>query len=241
MTRPRDPLGYRLRFAALAAVVRPTLNLFMSKGWAGAEHLPRNGGIICANHMTEIDFLVIGHYLYAHGILSHFVAKDALFKTPVVGSLMRQLGHIPVNRRSAGQGWLAPARRIIERGGVVVVYPEGTLTRDPDLWPMRGRLGSARLSLETQAPTVPLGHWGAHHVLPRYARKPDLFPRKHVEIAAGPPVDLTDLTGHSLDRETLETATSRTIAAITAIVARLRNETPPAVPFDPGVREGRGL
>ena len=68
----------------------------------------------------------------------------------------------------------------VRDGECVVVYPEGTLTRDPDLWPMTGKSGAARIALETGCPVIPVGQWGAHELLPPYSKKPDLFPRKQI-------------------------------------------------------------
>ena len=80
-------------------------------------------------------------------------------------------------------------------GECVVVYPEGTITRDPDLWPMAGKSGAARIALATGCPVIPIGQWGAQDLLAPYAKKPDLFPRKPVTMKVGDPVDLSDLVG----------------------------------------------
>ena len=66
---------------------------------------------------------------------------------------------------------------------MVVVYPEGTLTRDPDLWPMRGKTGAVRIALEHDIPIIPAAHWGTQALLPRYGKKLSLFPRKTIDVA----------------------------------------------------------
>ena len=81
----------------------------------------------------------------------------------------------------------------VQAGKCVVVYPEGTITRDPDLWPMVGKSGAARIALATGAPVVPIGQWGAQQLLAPYAKRPDLFPRKLITMKVGDPVDLSDL------------------------------------------------
>ena len=78
-----------------------------------------------------------------------------------------------------------------------MVYPEGTITRDPDLWPMTGKSGAARIALATGCPVIPVGQWGAHQLLAPYSKKPDLFPRKKIIVLAGDPVDLSDLLDRS--------------------------------------------
>ena len=83
----------------------------------------------------------------------------------------------------------------------MIVYPEGTATRDPDLWPMVGKTGAARLALTTGAPVIPVAHWGAQDILPYGTSKPHLFPRKTVRMVAGPPVDLSAYAGPAAGRE----------------------------------------
>jgi 1-acyl-sn-glycerol-3-phosphate acyltransferase len=114
-----------------------------------------------------------------------------------------------------------------------VVYPEATITRDPGLWPMVGKTGAARIALATGAPVIPVAQWGAHRFLPPYAHRPVLRPRATVHARAGAPVDLSDLQGTTPTPETLDTATERIMAAITAQLEIIRGERAPAERFDP--------
>ena len=118
-------------------------------------------------------------------------------------------------------------------GACVIVYPEGTASRDPDLWPMVGKTGAARLALTTSAPVIPIAHWGAQDVLPYGSKRPHLFPRKTVTMVAGPPVDLSAHAGQRLSASTLRAATAAIMADITALLAKIRQEVPPAAPWDP--------
>jgi 1-acyl-sn-glycerol-3-phosphate acyltransferase len=115
----------------------------------------------------------------------------------------------------------------------VVVYPEGSLTRDPDLWPMRGKTGAVRMALEAGVPLIPAAHWGTQLVMPRYAKKISVFPRKTILVKIGDPVDLSAFEGRGLDPATLNEATAVLMAAITALLADLRGEPAPAEPWDP--------
>jgi 1-acyl-sn-glycerol-3-phosphate acyltransferase len=232
----------RAVFAVLAAVLRPVMNTLMSKRWQGAEKLPRGTGfIVCPNHMTEIDPVVIGHFLYNQGVMPHFLAKAALFRVPVLGAALRATGQVPVERTTAGANRsLAVAREVTAAGGGIIIYPEGTLTRDPDLWPMKGRTGAARLALETGAPVVPIAHWGAHEVFPRYARRLYLLPRKTSRLLVGEPVDLGDLRGRPVTRDVLAEATDRILDALTGLLAELRGEKPPAQRWDPAAHRQSG-
>jgi len=229
-----ESLGSRLTWGIVAGVARPLLNLLIGKRHEGFEKLPRGGFIACPNHVTEFDPLVVGHALFNHGAMPRFMAKESLFRIPVVGAVLRATGQVPVERSSAGANRsLAAARTLLESGGAIIVYPEGTLTRDPDLWPMRGRTGAARLALQTGAPVVPIAHWGAQELFPRYAKGLKPFPRKHVRVVVGEPVDLSDLAGGPMTRTVLEEATNRIMAALTAQLAAIRGEEPPAALWDP--------
>ena len=86
---------------------------------------------------------------------------------------------------------------------MVVVYPEGSLTREPDLWPMRGKTGAVRIALERDIPIIPAAHWGTQALLARYGKKLSLFPRKTIDVAIGEPLDLSAYRGKPLDQATL--------------------------------------
>ncbi len=214
------------------------MNLLMGKQWSGTDKLPRDTGfIVCPNHITEIDPLVIAHFLYNNKVMPHFLAKASLFSVPFVGAILRATGQIPVERTSAGANKsLEAAREAVANGGGIIIYPEGTLTRDPDMWPMKGRTGAARLALQTGSPVVPIAHWGAHEVFPRYARRLYLFPRKTSRVVVGDPVDLSEFSGLPITRTTLDAATEKILAAITELVAGLRGEPAPTQRWDPAAR-----
>jgi 1-acyl-sn-glycerol-3-phosphate acyltransferase len=229
------PLRTRLAIGVLGAIVRPTLNVLLRREWTGIDLLPKGPCIVCPNHLTEVDPFVIGHLLYSNGRIPRFLAKESLFRIPVLGRGLHWAGQIPVDRRGlAGMESLAMARRILREGGTIVIYPEGTLTHDPALWPMRARTGAARLALETRVPLVPMAHWGAQELVsPTRHFRP--FPRKTVRVTIGAPVDLTELPG-TTDRQTLENATARIQRAITDLLATLRQEPPPERLHDPSPR-----
>lgn len=221
-------------FAVLAGIVRPAMNALMGKTWKGFETLPEGGFILCVNHTTKIDPLVVGHAVYSHGRLPRWLAKESLFNIPVLGWALKNTGQVPVARKSSTAGdSLHAAREVLDAGGVIVIYPEGTLTRDPNLWPMKGHSGAARLALQTGAPVVPMAHWGDQELLPRYGKTLSLFPRKHVVVSVGPIVDLDDLRDGPRTRSVLQEATDRIMGRITGLQAELRGETPPSSFWDP--------
>ncbi|WP_250444542.1 lysophospholipid acyltransferase family protein [Actinotalea sp. C106] len=213
----------------VARVVRPLLFAVTRREWRGGEHLRQPGGFIAAsNHMTNIDPLTFAHFLYDQGLAPKILAKSSLFSVPVLGTVLRATGQIPVYRDSAAAGRsLGAAVEAIEAGECVAVFPEGTLTREPALWPMSGKTGVARLALTTRAPVVPIAQWGAQSLLGRYSKIFRPVPRKLVTVVAGPPVDLSDLYGRPQDSQVLREATERVMAAITALLEEIRGEEAP--------------
>ncbi|MCA5893652.1 1-acyl-sn-glycerol-3-phosphate acyltransferase [Isoptericola sp. NEAU-Y5] len=231
IARP-DSRAYR----AVAVVVRNLMFALVRYDWdRGEENLPRDGGFIAAaNHVTEFDALTLAHYMFDKGYEPRILAKRGLFTTPLVGWALRATRMIPVDRGTAAAARsLEAAGEQLGDGACVTILPEGTLTRDPDLWPMEGKTGLARMALASKLPVVPVAQWGAHEFLPRYGRVPRLFGRKKtVTIVAGPPVDLSDLYDRPVDSQVLRQVTDRVMDAITAQLAEIRQETPPAARFD---------
>jgi 1-acyl-sn-glycerol-3-phosphate acyltransferase len=227
--------GGRVIFAVVSllhAVVAPLTR----RDWRDQHKIPARGGaVLVVNHISNVDPLAVGQFVAFSGRWPRFLAKDSLFRIPVVGAVIRACGQIPVRRgTAAASDALAAAVEAVEGGRAVVVYAEGTITLDPDLWPMRGRTGAARIALSTRAPVVPIGQWGAQDVM--YGKRihlPHLLPRKTFRLVAGDPVPLDDLRGQPLTTAVLAEATDRIMAAVTALVAELRGEQPPAHPFDP--------
>ena len=117
------------------------------------------------------------------------------------------------------------------------VYPEGTLTRDPDMWPMVAKTGCARLALLTNTPVIPIAQWGSQLVVPNYTKKLSLFPRKTIIIRAGKPVDLSKWYGKSDDPQALIEATAAIMRAITDLLEEIRGQKRPQVIFDPHTSE----
>ncbi len=234
-----DSRAYR----ALAAVVRPILFALSRRRWSGGEQIPQTGGcIVVANHATYLDALTFAHFVYDNGRAPRILAKSSLFKIPVLGAILRATGMIPVYRNSSGASKaIDEAVVAIAAGLCVAIFPEGTLTREPDLWPMAGRTGVARLALATRAPVVPIAQWGAQGILARYGKLLKPFPRKTVTVHAGPPVDLSDLYGRPHDTAVLREATERVMAAITALLEEIRAASAPAERFDTRKSGGSAL
>lgn len=223
----------RFTFGFAASFVRPTMALMLKRTWVGLGSI-KPGSIIVSNHISELDPLIVAEALYAHKLLPRFLAKSSLFKIPVVGRILKATGQIPVERGGPGAKLsLEAAAEVIGRGGVIIIYPEGTLTKDPDKWPMEARTGAARLALKTNAPIVPVVHWGDQELLGGKPRRLRLFPRKATVVMAGSEIEMGDLREGPMTRSVLDEATSRIMKHMMYLVADLRGEEPPEVPWSP--------
>lgn len=231
--KPRK-IGFWYRLAAVLA--KPPLILLFKRDWRGMEHIPADGGFITVvNHNSYLDPLSYAHYQYNTGRVPRFLAKVALFKGGFVGAVMRGTGQIPVYRESTDAiGAFRAAVEAINKGECVAFYPEGTLTRDPDQWPMAGKTGAARVALLTRAPVVPVAQWGANLAMPPYAKekKLRLFPRKTLTVQAGPPVDLSRFYGLDPTAEVLREVTDVMMDAVAEQLAGIRGEPVPAERYD---------
>ncbi len=233
----RPSRAARAGYVIPAAIVRPALRGLVRQVWEGTENLPETGAILAVNHISELDPLSVAHMVYNQGLLPTFLAKAELWKVPVLKQVLEATRMIPVERTRDGGRSLDAARDAVATGRAIIVYPEGTVTRDPQGWPMAARSGAVRLALQTGAPLIPVGQWGIQELLPYGGRAPRPFPRKTARIRIGAPVDLDDLRGAPMTASGLRAGTERMMDAITAIVADLRGEPAPAGRWDP--RTGR--
>jgi len=232
-------LGVWYRFAV--CLLRPGMLAFTKRDWRGAENLraavlpdgTQEPIVVCPNHISWFDPLQSAHFLYDNGRPPRFLGKESVFRVPVAGRIIAGAGQIPVYRETSdAASSVRAAIAAVEQGECVVVYPEGTISRDPDLWPMTGKTGAARIALTTGAPVVPLAQWGAQDVIGPYRNEFRILPRKTMHVVAGAPVDLDDLRERTMDAATLREATERIVAAITSLLEGIRGETAPLDRFD---------
>jgi 1-acyl-sn-glycerol-3-phosphate acyltransferase len=196
--------------------------------------LRRGPLILAANHISPADPAVMMAACRAAGIAPRIMATGGVFRTPVLGTLMRASGQIRVDRRSATVARaLDDAVAALREDSIVLIYPEGRIGLDPGLWPERGKTGAARLALATGTPVVPVAQWGGHELMPyeaagvgAYARalRHDLRHRPVVRVAFGVPVDLSGLAADAPGDA--QRATDRIVDAITATLAPLRPDEP---------------
>ena len=231
MTRRRIGFWYRLAALLLRRpLLRPT-----KRDWSGTEHLPRQGGCVAVtNHVSHFDPLAFAHFLYDNGRLPRFLGKEAIFRVPVVGTILRGAGQIPVYRESAdATKAYAAAVDAVRRGECVVIYPEATITRDPGLWPMTGKTGAARVALVTGAPVIPVAQWGPQDVLAPVRQAVRLLPAQDDAPARGTTGRPLGVRGPPDGRRDPRLVTEKIMTAITVLLEEIRGESAPAVRFDP--------
>lgn len=210
--------------------------------YRGRAHLQTDGGVIlAANHIANLDPVLLARFVLELGRIPRFLAKAELFETPVLRDLLRGARQIPVYRERANAAdALRDAIAAVRDGELVVIYPEGTFTTDPQCWPMLARTGVARLALAADAPVVPVAQWGAQAVFGPGLR---MRPRRLYSVLAGPPLDVAAYRGGGpATPQTLQTVTASVMGRIRDQLAELRGEAPPPRVWDPkrGARTSDG-
>ena len=229
------PLGTNKTFKYAAAILIPILKILTKREWRGAENLPKSGPVIViSNHLSYVDALVFAHFLYGNGRAVRYLGKDSVFKIPILGKIITSSGQIPVARESdKASHALDSALGLLQVGHCVGIYPEGTLTRDPKLWPMVAKTGIARLAIMSKAPVIPIAQWGDQNLLAPYSKKFVLWRRTKIRYLAGPALDFSKWYGKEEDQAALVEATAYAMAGITKLLEEIRGELVPDEIFDP--------
>lgn len=220
--------------------LRPLVAALTRPRWEGTENIPEAGAVIaCGNHLSALDPLAYGHLLQASGVAPRFLAKESLFRVPGLGALLRAARQIPVLRgTSRSADALAAAKDALGRGELLMIFPEGTYTRDPALWPMQARLGAARLALSTGAPLLPIASWGGRGLWPVGSPLPRPAPGRRVRMLVGAPYTVAAAAGES-EHEAALRITEDLMGRIAALLGQLRGLEPPTALHDPRTDEHR--
>jgi 1-acyl-sn-glycerol-3-phosphate acyltransferase len=219
--RPIEPW---LQFAK--GVLIPPLWTWFRWRFEGFEHIPAEGpALVACNHISYFDPLAQAYFLVKAGRRPRFLAKIELFRNPISGPVLRGARQIPVRR---GTGEHAPVEfgaNALRAGEVVVVYPESTVTSNPDLSPMRGKSGIARLTLATGVPVIPLAVWGSAPVWQRDGRRSLRYGRP-IWVKAGPPLDFSAHEDQRDDPKTIRQVTDEVMSQLSLLVDDLRARYP---------------
>ncbi len=228
----RRPVSPALWFCVL--VVYPVTVLLFRLRYRHAARIPATGPVLLVvNHVSVLDPLAAARLVWDAGRAPHFLAKDAVFRGPA-GTILRAAGQIPVSRGSSTASTsVSAAREALEAGHLVVIYPEGTVTRDPDWWPMEALTGVARMALTTDAVVLPVAQWGPQRVHDYHARAWHPRLRAPAEFLVGEPVDLSAhrarvRAGVPVTNELLREVTDLIMTRVRDQLAELRGEQPPA-------------
>jgi 1-acyl-sn-glycerol-3-phosphate acyltransferase len=206
------------------AIVIPWAHLWFRWHIEGLSNIPQEGGAIVAfNHVAYVDPLCIGYVVERARRRPRFLAKAELFQDRRIAWILRGCGQVEVKRgtRSAPIA-LDRALEALEMGEVVVIFPEGTVTTDPDLHPGPVKTGISRLALKSGVPVIPCAIWGTANIWPKgYGH--NWRPRQDVVVRIGHPMNITgDFSSPAAWQEAGKTI----MAEISRLVAGLRPLVP---------------
>ena len=210
-------------------VIGTALMLFKAMGWVptvrGAEYVPATGpAVIATNHVGYLDFTFVGYGVREKGRLLRFLAKKEIFDHPVAGPLMRGMKHVPVDRFGAPQEAFRHAIDALQRGEMIGMFPEATISRS--FVPAPGKSGAARMAMAASAPLIPSAVWGSQRILTK--GRPKNFQRNvAITVDFGAPID------YAPDDDPAD-VTKRLMGSIEQLVDRASREYPqqPAGPDD---------
>lgn len=234
LRRPGHGEKLGLVWWVVIAVLYLPASLLVRTRYRNLDRLPQHGGaIIVTNHVSHVDPLLVAKMVIDGARRPRFLAKDTIFDVFAVGTAMTRMGHIPVKRGTpdARQSFVA-AVDALNRGALIVLHPEGTVTRDPDGWPMTGKTGAARLALlASEVSVIPVAQWGVQNQIDLYRRKVRLFPRPSHLLSVGDPIDLSAYYGRPTDAAMLREVTDVIMRRLRTDVAELRGVPAPAGPL----------
>jgi len=206
--------------------LRPSIAFWFNWRFEGMEHIPREGPVLVAcNHISYFDPLAHAYMMVKAGRHARFLAKRELYGNWFLRRVLEGAHQIPVDRGSGSMAPVASAVKALRAGEAVIVYPEGTVTRNPDSTPMQGRTGIARLTLSSQVPVIPIAVWGSQHVWQRDGARSIKFGRP-IWVKAGPATDFSVFVGQQEDPAVLRQVTDTIMDELTRLVVDLRSRYP---------------
>jgi 1-acyl-sn-glycerol-3-phosphate acyltransferase len=210
-------MGERVYTTVIGAAVGMLKGMKWSVTVIGGENIPASGpAVLASNHVGYLDFVFSGYAARERGRRVRFLAKKEIFDKRGVGWLMRQMGHVPVDRDGAAKDSLTAAKDEIARGQIIGMFPEATIS--PSFVPRRGKTGTVRLAQETGAPLIPVAIWGTQRILTKW--RPKHFRRRiPVVVNVGAPMKASP-------KEDAQETTDRLMASITELLGEAQARYP---------------
>ncbi|HEX7303713.1 lysophospholipid acyltransferase family protein [Lentzea sp.] len=223
----REKGGFWVGVAAV--IVYPLSGLLGRRKYLHGDRIPREGSaLLVMNHISHLDPIYDAVFTHRNGRVPHFLAKHSLWNIPVAGRILRGAKQIPVYRgTSDAQQSLRAAHEALADGQIVVIYPEGTITKDPEAWPMNSRTGVARLALQHDGPVIPIARWGTVDIYDHYKKKFRPFPRKTVTYLVGEPVDLSAYRTGDESLAVLREVTDLLMTSVKGLLSEVRGVPAP--------------
>lgn len=211
-----------------AAVLFYPLTWMARSVYRNPERVPRKGpALLVMNHVSHLDPAVDAVFVHRNKRVPRFLAKESVAKVPVFGKIFLGSGGIPVYRGTTSAGdSLRAAHQALAEGKIVVIYPEGTITKDPEGWPKHAYTGAARMALRNDVPVIPVARWGTQQIWNGYSKKFRPFPRKTVWHSVGEPIDLAKYRTDDdrVSQTTLREVTDLMMAEVTKLLTGIRAE-----------------
>jgi len=196
---------------------RLVLAIFGRCRYIDPDNVPKTGAVIIApNHVSYLDPPTAGS---GYRRVTHFMAKQELFKIPVLGWLIKAVGSFPVKQHSADRNALRTALELLSKGEVVCIFPEGTRSLDGKLLPAQAGIGM--IAIKSRAPVVPVALIGTERVLPPHSF---FFHFSRVTVVYGRPMTFDDLYNRGLEREAVEEVGRRIMSAIASLLEKHKRE-----------------
>ncbi|MET8760526.1 lysophospholipid acyltransferase family protein [Lentzea sp. NPDC004782] len=223
----REKGGFWVGVAAV--IVYPLSGLLGRRKYLHGDRIPRRGSaLLVMNHISHLDPIYDAVFTHRNGRVPHFLAKHSLWNIPFAGMILRGTKQIPVYRgTSDAQQSLRAAHEALADGQVVVIYPEGTITKDPESWPMNSRTGVARLALQHDGPVIPIARWGTVDIYDHYKKRFRPFPRKTVTYLVGEPIDLSEFREREESLTVLREVTDLLMNRVKELLAEVRGQQAP--------------
>ena len=208
------------------SILRPPIKLWFNWNMEGMDNIPGEGAaLVACNHISYFDPLAHALFVSRCGRRPRFLAKSELYGNWFLRIALEGTKQIPVHRGTGDRAPVETAKKALREGQLVMIYPEGTRTQNPDFTPMQGKTGIARLTLASDVPVIPLAVWGTQHVDIQHGIHPGKFGRP-IWVKAGVPMDFSAYADQGDSPEVIRQVTDQVMDELSRLVGDLRSRYP---------------